>query len=249
MNVIRIAYGDAPEQFADLWLPEPASAEAMPVVVLVHGGFWRARYALDLMDPLAADLVDRGFAVWNVEYRRVGQDGGGYPGTLVDVGRAVDRLTELTDQPLDLDRVAFVGHSAGGHLAFWAAGRDRLEAGEPGAGPALLPGLVVGQGPVGDLVEAARLGAGSGAVVDLMDGTPEELPAQYEAANPSIGPDVAVAVVRGERDDVVLSAYTVPAAASPVTETDVAGDDHFDLIDPASRSWAAVVELLDAFAN
>jgi acetyl esterase/lipase len=249
MDVTRIEYGHAPEQFGDLWLPEPAPADALPVVVLVHGGFWRARYALDLMDPLAADLVDRGFAVWNLEYRRVGQDGGGYPGTLADVGRGVDRLTDLTDQPLDLERVAFVGHSAGGHLAFWAAGRDHLRPGEPGAGPALLPGLVIGQGPVGDLVEAARFGAGSGAVLDLMVGTPDERTTQYQVANPAIGPGVAVAVVRGERDDVVLPEYSVPAAASPVTEIDIAGEDHFDLIDPSSESWAAVVELLDAFAN
>jgi acetyl esterase/lipase len=249
MTATRIQYGDAPEQFGDLWLPTQTPAEPLPVVVLVHGGFWRARYALDLMDPLAADLVDRGFAVWNVEYRRVGQDGGGYPGTLADVSQAVDRLTGLTDQPLDLERVAFVGHSAGGHLAFWAAGRDRLRPGEPGAEPALLPGLVIGQGPVGDLVEAARLGAGNGAVLDLMAGTPDELPAQYQAANPAIGPGVAVAVVRGERDDVVLPEYSVPASSTRVTEIDVSGDDHFDLIDPRSESWAVVVELLGAFAN
>jgi acetyl esterase/lipase len=217
--------------------------------VLVHGGFWRARYALDLMDPLAADLVARGFAVWNVEYRRVGQDGGGYPGTLADVGQAVDRLADLTEQPLDVGRVAFVGHSAGGHLAFWAAGRDHLRAGQPGSSPALLPGLVIGLGPVGDLVEAARLGAGDGAVLDLMSGTPDELPAQYEAANPAIGPGVVVAVVRGERDDVVLPEYSVPDSATRVTEIDVAGEDHFDLIDPASRSWAAAVDILLAFAN
>jgi acetyl esterase/lipase len=249
MDVTRIEYGDAPQQFGDLWVPEPTPAGSLPVVVLVHGGFWRARYALDLMDPLAADLVARGFAVWNVEYRRVGQDGGGYPGTLADVGQAVDRLADLTEQPLDVGRVAFVGHSAGGHLAFWAAGRDHLRAGQPGSSPALLPGLVIGLGPVGDLVEAARLGAGDGAVLDLMSGTPDELPAQYEAANPAIGPGVVVAVVRGERDDVVLPEYSVPDSATRVTEIDVAGEDHFDLIDPASRSWAAAVDILLAFAN
>ena len=249
MTTARIEYGDAPERFGDLWLPTHAPRDPLPVVVLVHGGFWRARYGLDLMDPLAADLVDRGFAVWNIEYRRVGHDGGGYPGTIVDVGDAVDHLTSLSDRPLDLERVAFVGHSAGGHLAFWAAGRDRLAAGAPGSGPALIPGLAVGQGPVGDLIEAVRLGAGNGAVIDLMGGPPEALAAEYEVANPSIGADVAVAVVRGERDDVVLPAYSVPAAVNPVTEIDVVGEDHFDLIDPASRSWACVVELLAEFAS
>ena len=249
VDVTRIEYGDAPQQFGDLWLPGDPSPGALPVVVLVHGGFWRARYGLDLMDPLASDLVDRGFAVWNIEYRRVGQDGGGFPGTLTDVGDAVDRLVTLADQRLELARVAFVGHSAGGHLAFWAAGRDHLGPGAPGGDPLLRPGLVIGQGPVGDLVEAARLGAGNGAVLDLMGGAPEGHPDDYAMANPSIGADVAVAVVRGERDDVVLPAYSVPAAATPVTEIDVAGEDHFDLIDPASRSWAVVVDLLVRFAH
>ena len=248
MTVTRIEYGDAPQQFGDLWLPDEPPG-ALPVVVLVHGGFWRARYGLDLMDPLAADLVDRGFAVWNIEYRRVGQDGGGFPGTMLDVGAAIDHIAARSVGPLDLERVAFVGHSAGGHLAFWAAGRDHLEDGEPGGDPALLPGLVVGQGPVGDLLEAVRLGAGHGAVLDLMGGPPDDLVREYAVANPAIGAAVAVAVVRGERDDVVLPEYSVPAAASPVTEIDIAGEDHFDLIDPASRSWASVVELLEEFAS
>jgi acetyl esterase/lipase len=249
MTVTRIAYGDAPEQFGDLWSPDDGRSEPRPVVVLVHGGFWRARYALDLMDPLAADLAGRGFVVWNIEYRRVGQEGGGYPGTLDDVGRAVDHLADVTEPLLDLERVAFVGHSAGGHLAFWAAGRDRLAPGSPGADPAVLPALVIGQGPVGDLVEAVRRGAGNGAVLDLMGGTPEELADEYAVANPDIGPGVAVAVVRGDRDDVVLRGYSVPSAAGPVTEIDVAGEDHFDLIDPASGSWAEVVALLDPIAH
>lgn len=249
VSVTRIRYGAGPYHYGDLWLPEPVPERAVPVVVLVHGGFWRARYALDLMDPLAADLVSRGFAVWNIEYRRVGHDGGGYPGTLIDVAAAIDHLAVLAEQPVDLARVAFVGHSAGGHLAFWAAGRDRLSPEAPGADPVVLPGLVVGQGPVGNLVEAARLGAGNGAVLDLMGGPPEERAADYAVANPDIGPTVAVAVVRGEIDDVVLPPYSVPAAAGAVVEIDVPGEDHFDLIDPASESWQRVVELLEQPRN
>ena len=122
---VRITYGEQPQQFADLYLP--ADEATPPVVVLIHGGFWRAQYGLDLMVPLAEDLADAGYAVWNIEYRRVGQPGGGWPGTLDDVAAAVDELTAVTaTHPLDLDRVAIVGHSAGGHLALWAAGRPAI---------------------------------------------------------------------------------------------------------------------------
>lgn len=242
-HVTRHPYGDDPAQFGDLWLPEGILG-ALSVVVLVHGGFWRAQYELDLMDPLAADLVDRGYAVWNIEYRRVGMDGGGYPGTLVDVAAAIDYLPALSAGPLDLEDVTFVGHSAGGHLAYWAAGRDQLQTGQPGSDPTVMPRLAIGQGPVGDLVAAAAAGAGNGAVIDLMGGPPEELSDEFAIANPHIGDGVAVLVVRAGDDDTVAPGYTVPDSATPPSEIDVPGDDHFDLIDPASASWAHVVEAL-----
>ena len=117
---VTYVYGDSPEQFATLAVP--ATPGPHPVVVLIHGGFWRAAYGLDLMEPLAADLVRRGYAAWNIEYRRVGQPGGGWPGTLEDVAAAIDKLADLADDAdLDLTRVSVVGHSAGGHLALWAA--------------------------------------------------------------------------------------------------------------------------------
>ncbi len=242
-NVSRLAYGDDPAQFGDLWLPDNSTGP-LPVVVLVHGGFWRAMYELDLMDPLAADLVARGYAVWNIEYRRVGMDGGGYPGTLTDVAAAIDHLPAMSAGPLDLDDVTFIGHSAGGHLAFWAAGRDRLPTGRPGSDPAVMPRLVIGQGPVGDLVAAAEAGAGNGAVVDLMGGTPDDLSEEYASANPHIGDAVQVVVVRGSNDDIVAPDYTVPDSATPPTVIDVTGDDHFDLIDPTSDSWARIIEVV-----
>ena len=93
MTPLTYAYGDGPEQFATLAVP--ATPGPHPVVVLIHGGFWRAAYGLDLMEPLAADLVGRGYAAWNIEYRRVGQPGGGWPGTLEDVAAAIDKLADL----------------------------------------------------------------------------------------------------------------------------------------------------------
>ncbi len=110
-------YGDAPSQVADLHLP--AGAGPHPVVVLVHGGFWRSSYDRTLMAPLAAELASNGYAAWNIEYRRVGEDGGGWPGLFTDVAAAVDALATVPE--VDPARVVSCGHSAGGHLALWIA--------------------------------------------------------------------------------------------------------------------------------
>ena len=249
MTGTRIAYGGASQQFGELWLPSRRAGD-VHVVMLVHGGFWRARYGLDLMDPLARDLTDRGYAVWNVEYRRVGQLGGGYPGTLADVAAALDRLADVEIQaaaaaPLDLGDISIIGHSAGGHLAFWTAGRDKIAPGQPGSQPALMPRFAAGLAPVGDLLAAFHHGAGNGAVVDLMGGSPEELPGAYAVANPRIGSDVDIVVVRGEHDDTVRPPYTIPRADGSVTVIDVPCEDHLDVIDPTSRSGASVVDILE----
>ncbi|HTZ36296.1 MAG TPA: alpha/beta hydrolase, partial [Stellaceae bacterium] len=140
----RFAYGAEASQFGELWLPQ-APAGPAPVAVLLHGGCWRASYGLDLMQPLAADLRERGVAVWNIEYRRLGESGGGYPGTFADVGAAFDALRGLAARyPIDLHRLAAIGHSAGGQLALWAAGRPRLPADSALKTPdPLAPGFVV----------------------------------------------------------------------------------------------------------
>ena len=105
------------------------------MVVLLHGGFWRAQRTLELMRPLAADLAGRGFAAWNLEYRRVGQPGGGWPGTCEDVAAGLDHLARLAGrEPLDLDRLVVAGHSAGGHLALWSAARPGRRPAPPGRG-------------------------------------------------------------------------------------------------------------------
>ena len=134
------AYGPGADRFGELW--RPAGDGPWPVVVLLHGGFWRAQRTLELMRPLAADLAGRGFAAWNLEYRRVGQPGGGWPGTCEDVAAGLDHLARLAGrEPLDLDRLVVAGHSAGGHLALWSAARAGLPAGAPGAGPLVAPRL------------------------------------------------------------------------------------------------------------
>ena len=246
MTQTRIAYGPDESQFGVLWLPAGA-VDPLPVVVLVHGGFWRAQYGLELMDPLAGDLVGRGFAVWNIEYRRVGQDGGGWPGTLADVGAAIDELAGVaTTSPIDLARVAVVGHSAGGHLALWSAGRADLTPGTPGAAPRVVPAVVIGLGPVGDVLAAERDGLGGGAVTALLGGPADTYPDRAAAATPRIPRSTRAVVVRGGADDIVPARYTVPPDSSGIDVVDIPDEDHFDLIDPASASWAAVLEHLAA---
>jgi acetyl esterase/lipase len=233
---MTVAYGPADSQYGELSMPA-GTGTALPVVVLIHGGFWSAAYGLDLMRPLARDLVARGYAVWNIEYRRVGESGGGYPGTLDDVGAAIDDLATFADHySLDLSRVALVGHSAGGHLALWAAGRTN----------AVVNAVVaIGQGPVVDLAGGARAGLGGGAIVSLMGGSPDEQPDRYEIATPATPAETHIVVVRGGADSIVPAEFTLPASRAGAIEViDIEGDDHFDLIEPTSASWAAVIGVL-----
>lgn len=241
-NPRRITYGDDPSQFADLYLPADTSAP-LPVVVLIHGGFWRAQYGLDLMVPLAEDLIARGYAVLNIEYRRVGI-GGGYPETLFDVAAAIDLLVAQSIA-LDLDNVVTIGHSAGGHLSLWAGSRSALPNGAPGADPLVVPRLSIGQGPVFDMAAADAERVGSGAVTDFMGGSAGDLPDEYVIATPTAAAGVPLAVVRGELDNIVPAQFAVPTPIGDVKAVDIPGEDHFDLIDPKSNSWLAVIELLN----
>ena len=265
MDLFR--YGPGPEQFGELWLPaepaEPAEPAGMartaepaePVagtVVVVHGGFWRAHYDLSLGRPLAADLAARGYTVWNLEYRRVGC-GGGWPGTFEDVAAGIDLLADL---PVDTSRVVAIGHSAGGQLAAWAAGRDRLPDGVPGARPKVPLTGVISQAGVLPLADCAREGVGGTAALDLMGGPPDELPGRYRLADPIAAVPVAATVLclHSRADDAVPFRYSeryVVAAAkaggrATLMET---GGDHFTLIDPATRDWAAVIGALPALLS
>ena len=244
-----VAYGSASSQFGELTIPNTDGK--LPVVVLIHGGFWKAAFDLDLMRPLAADLNERGYATWNIEYRRVGEEGGGYPNTLLDVAEAVDRLASIdqSDQSdqLDLDRVAVVGHSAGGHLALWVAARDTVSTGRPGANPIVIPQLGIGQAAVVDLAKAADAFLGSGAVQALLDGEISAVPDRYAAAQPDLGGTAArIVLIHGERDDIVPVSQSLGAENLGAEVVVILGADHLDMIDPTHEAWTAVVNALSS---
>jgi len=237
-------YGPDPAQHGELWLP----AGPVPgTIVVIHGGFWRARYDLSLARPLAADLAQRGYAVWNLEYRRPG-GGGGWPATFEDVAAGIDLLADL---PVDTSTVVAIGHSAGGQLAAWAASRSMLPHHAPGTGPRVVVTAVVSQAGVLALADCARDGVGGTAALDLMGGGPEQLPERYRLADPiaAVPVEAAVLCVHSRADDEVPFAYSERYVAAAVASGGRASlrqarGDHYTLIDPATPDWALVVAAL-----
>lgn len=252
-----VSYGPHSSQRADLYLPASGSAAPCPVFVTIHGGSWQSRYGKIVMRGLAHDLVRRGWAVWNIEYRRVGA-GGGWPETFEDVALAIDHLAELNHAMLDLDRVSVLGHSAGGHLALWAASRGNLPVAAPGfrEGPApVLLRRVVVQAGICDLTAAFRRRP-DGAARALMGGAPEELDGRYATADPIrlLPLHVPVLLVHGVSDETVsieLSrgyARAACAAGGEVELVEIAGEagSHRAHIDPRGEAWAQVTRWLAA---
>lgn len=250
LDVTRHQYGADASQFGQLYLPRGGATH--PVVVVIHGGFWRAAYDLSLGTPLAEDLAGRGYAAWNLEYRRVG-NGGGWPATLQDVAAGIDLLADLVagGSPLDLSRVATLGHSAGGHLAVWAAARPGLPADAPGADPKVVLSGALSQAGVLDLRRAAEEQLGGGATQELLGGGPEEVPERYVVASPVLRVPLGVPVVcvHGRGDTNVPPsqsadyARAATAAGDGVDVVEVDGD-HFTLIDVHDEAWATTVERL-----
>lgn len=182
----RLAYGDDALQFGDLRLPDGPGP--FPVVIVIHGGCWLSRWGLQNSTALADALRDAGVATWNIEYRRMGDAGGGWPHTFLDVGRAADHLRIVArTQPLDLARVVAVGHSAGGQLAMWLAAASRVPRTSEIAreDPLPLKGAVALAG-IADLADFRTYSSSTcGDVVDpLLGGTPEQVPERYAAASP-----------------------------------------------------------------
>jgi acetyl esterase/lipase len=245
-----VRYGAHRAQYYELH--RPAGRGPHRVVVLVHGGFWRLPWDRTLMRPLAEDLVARGYAAVNLEYRRLGEEGGGWPGSCADVEAALSRLGEQGggDPSLDLDGLALVGHSAGGHLALWVAHHTDLAV-----------RLVVSQAGVADLRAAVRdrLDEENGrppAALEFIGAPPEEAPDAYPPASPielvPLGRGVRQLVLHGDADNRVPQrqsldyARAAEAAGDDVRLVKFTGMGHFELIDPAHESWQVTMAELAA---
>jgi acetyl esterase/lipase len=231
-------YGDDASQLGELFLPDD-NGRLAGVVVVIHGGYWRARYDRSLMTALCEDLAAHGLAAWNLEYRRVG-NGGGWPETFLDVAAGVDLLAGL-DAPLDLDRVGAVGHSAGGHLALWAAARARLPAGAPGASPRVRPRAVVSQAGVADLRLAAVTSPSDEPTRELLGGASDVFALASPRELVPLGVDQLV--LHGDRDETVAieiaHAYAgaATAAGDPCELRVLPGVGHFEHIDASTETW------------
>jgi acetyl esterase/lipase len=232
----RLTYGPGALHFGDLRLP--AGDGPHPAVVYIHGGFWRAKYGLDHAGHFCEALRSAGVATWNIEYRRVGQDGGGWPGTLDDVLRAARFIEQIArSHPIDLDRVLVAGHSAGGQLALWVAAQDAIE----------LLAAVSFSGVV-DLRRAFELHLGDGAVEEFLGVTPEQVPGRYDTASPIelLPIRIPQLLIHGTRDDVVPIELSerFSAASENCEIRRLEGADHFDAIDPRSAHWPVIAGAL-----
>lgn len=251
----RERYGKATSQFGHLHLPSRHasvdSAERLPVVVAIHGGFWRAKYDLTHLDHFCAALARSGFAVWSLEYRRTGEAGGGWPGTFEDILAGIRYLQELsTRHPIDTGRVVLVGHSAGGQLALWATAE--LE----NPSPTSICGVVSLAG-VADLEEAARLDLSNGAVRELLGGGPDDLPERYRLASAvrRLPLGIPQVIFHGTEDDCVpveiarRHARQSQGAGDPMELRILEGLGHYELIDPRTEVFGEIARAVTGLAG
>ena len=240
---LRLPYGTDPNQFIDLRLPQN-KAKPHPLVINIHGGFWRAKYSLDHAGHLCAALTAKELATANLEYRRVGNEGGAWPGTFADIRSAYQFLIQNAQKHnFDRQKIVVIGHSAGGQLALC------LAAHEPHVRAVIsLAGVV-------DLQRGYQLHLSHDAVVEFLRGTPDEVPDHYREANPM---QLSITrarqwLVHGTSDDVVPPSFSRDYVALKQRRSgkeqedthllEVPGADHFDLIDPRSKAWNSIEQI------
>lgn len=248
-----VTLGEDHRVLGQLWLPNAADA---PLVILIHGGFWRSGKTVHLTDPLAARLTRSGIAVWNIEYRA----GAGveWRTTLDDVATAINYTVTLCQKySIGSGRPTIVGHSAGGQLALWAAARPTVEKGRSGQHPGLLPAAVISLAGVCDLVAAAESHLGNDAVVEFLGGPPNQVVSRYQSACPTrlLPLGVRQLIVHGAEDARVPSAmsrgYAAAAtlAGDPVEFIELPCADHRSLIDPTTEAGRSVAALITRIAG
>lgn len=249
-----LSYGPDPAQVIDVRLPPGPGPH--PVVVVIHGGFWRNRFDRLYMGHLAAALIAHGYATWNIEYRRLGDPGSGWPGTLLDAAAALDHLrTAAPRYPIDLARVITAGHSAGGHLAFWLAARPRLPASSVlyRRDPLPLAGAIAFGGVV-DLRAAWEMALSDRVVESFLGASPDAAPERYDSASPyALLPfGVPQILIHGTADEsvphVIAARYaeTARARGDDARLISLEGVDHFDPVDPRSPVWPTVLDAVRA---
>lgn len=260
----RIHYGPDPSQFGDLWLADTKGGGLQPLVVFFHGGWWKSAYDLGYAGYLCAALKRAGIATWSVEYRRVGSTHGGWPTTFRDAGAGFDFAATLAKTyPLDPSRIITMGHSAGGHLAFWIPGRHHILPGSELFTPGSTPGLrgAISLAGAVDLRLTIDLSGNSlfahdrEEVYRLMGGTPDDVPGRYRAGNPGdlLPFQIPQVLIQGTSDDQIPPelpsrwAEMSRRLGSQTTVKMISGADHFDVVDPASRAWPTVLEQVKSF--
>ena len=249
-----VAYAnESPLQFGHLYLPQGAGPH--PVIAFIHGGCYLSMFDIEHSRPLTADLADRGYAVWSIEYRRVGDDGGGWPNTFLDVAAGLDHLrvlAEREDVHLDLDRVYAMGHSAGANMALWAAARGQIDSESDvySSDPLPIAG-VLGLAPAPTLGQLHASGVCGNVLDQLLGGSPEDVPERYDAISPMrlMLENVPQRLVLGALDGWRPSGRAYYEAASdaglaPVDVVSAPESGHFEMIAPFTTTWPLVLEEL-----
>lgn len=256
-GALRIQYGEDDNQFGVLRMPS-GDTRPVPVAVVIHGGFWGPDHGFEIMESFSEALTGIGYATWNLEYRRMGGTGGGYPSTFEDVSRAVDAVSDLAQvYPVAVDRVVIVGHSAGGHLALWATGRHRLPQDGglmPRCAPSVNAKAAVAIAGVVDLEAMCAAMPAGGPWIGFLGGPPDVVPERYREASPAhlLPLDVPQELIHGDADDVVPIEVSrsyerkARAAGDEVRLLALPGVDHASFIDVASDAFAVVKDRMSS---